>query len=137
MDLGLQDKVCVVTGASRGIGLATAQRLCAEGARVLFVARDAEARDGLRAAAPQRLAVELDRAAPPNGAGDGAQRRRLPGAVGAEQGDHLPLLHGQRHPVQGLDRSVPRVHVAECEQGRHRRPYPTSDLTDESILSQR
>jgi 3-oxoacyl-[acyl-carrier protein] reductase len=42
MDLGLQDRVCVVTGASRGIGLATAQRLCSEGARVLFVARDAE-----------------------------------------------------------------------------------------------
>jgi 3-oxoacyl-[acyl-carrier protein] reductase len=42
MDLGLEDKVCVVTGASRGIGLATARQLCAEGARVLFVARDAE-----------------------------------------------------------------------------------------------
>jgi 3-oxoacyl-[acyl-carrier protein] reductase len=43
MDLGLKDKVCVVTGASRGIGLATARRLCDEGARVLFVARDGEA----------------------------------------------------------------------------------------------
>ena len=42
MDLGLRDKVCVVTGASRGIGLATARRLCSEGARVLFVARNAE-----------------------------------------------------------------------------------------------
>jgi 3-oxoacyl-[acyl-carrier protein] reductase len=42
MDLGLTDKVCVVTGASSGIGLATARRLCEEGARVLFVARDAD-----------------------------------------------------------------------------------------------
>src|SRR3954447_15446051 len=42
MDLGLDGKVCVVTGASRGIGLETAKRLCAEGARVLFVARNAE-----------------------------------------------------------------------------------------------
>jgi 3-oxoacyl-[acyl-carrier protein] reductase len=42
MELGLTDKVCVVTGASSGIGLATARRLCEEGARVLFVARDAE-----------------------------------------------------------------------------------------------
>jgi 3-oxoacyl-[acyl-carrier protein] reductase len=42
MDLGLEGKVCVVTGASRGIGLATARRLCAEGARVLFVSRSAE-----------------------------------------------------------------------------------------------
>jgi 3-oxoacyl-[acyl-carrier protein] reductase len=41
MDLGLQDKVCVVTGASKGIGHATAKRLCDEGARVLFVARSA------------------------------------------------------------------------------------------------
>src|SRR5829696_4868517 len=42
MDLGLEGKVCVVTGASRGIGLAAARRLCGEGANVLFVARDAE-----------------------------------------------------------------------------------------------
>jgi 3-oxoacyl-[acyl-carrier protein] reductase len=43
VDLGLEGKVCVVTGASRGIGLATGRRLCAEGARVLFVARSADA----------------------------------------------------------------------------------------------
>ena len=43
MDLGLDGKVCVVTGASRGIGLEVGRRLCAEGARVLFVGRDAEA----------------------------------------------------------------------------------------------
>jgi 3-oxoacyl-[acyl-carrier protein] reductase len=42
MDLGLEGKVCVVTGASKGIGLAAARRLCSEGARVLFVARGAQ-----------------------------------------------------------------------------------------------
>jgi 3-oxoacyl-[acyl-carrier protein] reductase len=42
MDMGLTDKLCVVTGASSGIGLATARKLSAEGARVLLVARDAE-----------------------------------------------------------------------------------------------
>ena len=42
MDLGLAGRACVVTGASRGIGLETARRLCAEGARVLFVARTEE-----------------------------------------------------------------------------------------------
>ncbi len=40
--LGLDNRVCVVTGASRGIGRETAASLCAEGARVLLVGRDAE-----------------------------------------------------------------------------------------------
>ena len=35
----MQEKVCVVTGASRGIGRETARQLCAEGAQVLLVAR--------------------------------------------------------------------------------------------------
>jgi 3-oxoacyl-[acyl-carrier protein] reductase len=39
VDLGLQGKACIVTGATRGIGLATAQALHAEGAHVLAVAR--------------------------------------------------------------------------------------------------
>jgi 3-oxoacyl-[acyl-carrier protein] reductase len=39
MNLGLDGKVCVVTGATRGIGAATARMLAQEGARVLSVAR--------------------------------------------------------------------------------------------------
>src|SRR5438445_11132431 len=46
MDLGLNGKACLVTGASRGIGLATARGLCAEGAHVLLTARDANALEG-------------------------------------------------------------------------------------------
>ena len=42
MDLGLSGRACVVTGASRGIGRATARMLCAEGANVLLVARSEE-----------------------------------------------------------------------------------------------
>jgi NAD(P)-dependent dehydrogenase (short-subunit alcohol dehydrogenase family) len=42
MDLGLTGKCAVVTGASRGIGLATALALAAEGAAVGLVARNAE-----------------------------------------------------------------------------------------------
>jgi NAD(P)-dependent dehydrogenase (short-subunit alcohol dehydrogenase family) len=38
----LQGKTAIVTGASRGIGLAVAQRLAAEGARVCLTARGAE-----------------------------------------------------------------------------------------------
>jgi 3-oxoacyl-[acyl-carrier protein] reductase len=43
MELGLAGKACIVTGASRGIGLATARMLCEEGARVLLTARGEEA----------------------------------------------------------------------------------------------
>lgn len=42
MDLGLTDKVAVITGSSRGLGLASARALVAEGCRVVLCARGAE-----------------------------------------------------------------------------------------------
>jgi 3-oxoacyl-[acyl-carrier protein] reductase len=39
MELGLEGRVCVITGGTRGIGAATARMLAAEGARALTVAR--------------------------------------------------------------------------------------------------
>ncbi|HXQ88303.1 MAG TPA: SDR family oxidoreductase [Solirubrobacterales bacterium] len=42
MDLGLSGRTCVLTGASSGIGKATALQLCAEGANVVLVARGEE-----------------------------------------------------------------------------------------------
>ncbi len=56
MDLGLRDKVCVVTGSTRGIGLAVAELLRAEGARVVSSGRAA---DG-----PGDLHVQADLALP-------------------------------------------------------------------------
>jgi 3-oxoacyl-[acyl-carrier protein] reductase len=50
MDLGIDGKVAVVTGASKGIGLATAQRLSEAGVRLLLVART---EDPLKEAATQ------------------------------------------------------------------------------------
>ena len=43
MDLGLADRVYVLTGASRGLGFATAQCLVADGARVVVSGRTADA----------------------------------------------------------------------------------------------
>jgi 3-oxoacyl-[acyl-carrier protein] reductase len=57
MDLGLQGRACVVTGASRGIGRETARQLCAEGANVLLVARNEER---LAAAAEKANAAGID-----------------------------------------------------------------------------
>jgi len=45
MDLGLTDRVFVLTGASRGLGRATAEVLVAEGARVVVSARHQESLD--------------------------------------------------------------------------------------------
>ena len=51
MDLGLADRVYVLTGASRGLGFATAEALVADGARVVLSSRSADA----VAAAVERL----------------------------------------------------------------------------------
>ena len=58
MDLGLRDKVCVVTGSTGGIGLATAQQLVAEGARVVTSGR------GDAPGAGEALHVTADLSAP-------------------------------------------------------------------------
>jgi 3-oxoacyl-[acyl-carrier protein] reductase len=42
MDLGLTDKIALVTGSSRGLGLASARALVAEGCRVCICARGGE-----------------------------------------------------------------------------------------------
>jgi 3-oxoacyl-[acyl-carrier protein] reductase len=42
MDLGLADKAAIVTGSSRGLGLASARALVAEGCRVCLCARGSE-----------------------------------------------------------------------------------------------
>jgi 3-oxoacyl-[acyl-carrier protein] reductase len=55
MDLGLNGKVALVTGGSKGIGRACAERLAQEGCDVLIVARtasDLEQAAGSRSARP-------------------------------------------------------------------------------------
>jgi 3-oxoacyl-[acyl-carrier protein] reductase len=63
MDLGINGRIAVVTGGSRGIGAAAADILEAEGARVLRVSRST----GIDVTAPdaaERIAAALDGAAP-------------------------------------------------------------------------
>ena len=43
MDLRLKDKVVLITGSSRGIGLATARAFAAEGCRLMLSARSGDA----------------------------------------------------------------------------------------------
>src|SRR5687767_6326116 len=61
MDLGLGGKAAIVTGASRGIGLAIARRLAAEeGMRVLLVARSAPELEAAAAVLPGAAAHATD-----------------------------------------------------------------------------
>ena len=67
MDLGLKDKVAIITGSSRGLGLASAKALAAEGCRVTLCGRTedtlhAAARDvsSLAGGDDRVLAVQVD-----------------------------------------------------------------------------
>ena len=60
MDLGLRDRVCVVTGSTGGIGLAASRVLADEGARVVVTGRDAERVESARGASGAELGVVCD-----------------------------------------------------------------------------
>ncbi|MFJ4903193.1 MULTISPECIES: SDR family oxidoreductase [unclassified Streptomyces] len=65
MDLGLKDRVYIVTGATRGLGNATAQALVDDGAKVIITGRDEKS---VRAAAddlgPNAVGLAADNADP-------------------------------------------------------------------------
>jgi len=60
MDLGLRDRVCLVTGSTGGIGLETARLLAAEGAKVIVAGRDPERVEKARAQAGAAAGVVAD-----------------------------------------------------------------------------
>lgn len=65
MDLGLKDRVYVVTGATRGLGNATARALAADGAKVVISGRDrSTAEQAAEAIGPNAIGIEADNADP-------------------------------------------------------------------------
>lgn len=65
MDLGLKDRVYVVTGATRGLGNAVARELVADGAKVVVTGRDEERAAGAaKALGPDAVGVAVDNADP-------------------------------------------------------------------------
>lgn len=83
MDLQLENKLVLITGGSKGIGLACARAFAAEGARLVVAARQADAlhsaAEALRGSGAQVLAVPTD-------LGDAAQAERLVREVEAQYG---------------------------------------------------
>ena len=118
MDLGLNGKACIVTGASRGIGLATARMLAEEGASVLSVSRSEGFQvDVTEPDAGERVVAEcVERFGGVdvlvNNAGTSrvraarrADRRRLAGAVGAAR-DGADAADAGRGAADGRGRAA-------------------------------
>jgi NAD(P)-dependent dehydrogenase (short-subunit alcohol dehydrogenase family) len=101
----LQDKLALVTGASRGIGAATAEALAAAGAHVILVARTAtaleEVEERIHSAGGSATIAPLDLT-------DGENIGKLAGAI-AERWEKLDVLVlnaamlGSLSPVQDID----------------------------------
>ncbi|MZF86252.1 SDR family oxidoreductase [Streptomyces sp. SID5643] len=65
MDLGLKDRVYVVTGATRGLGNATARQLVADGAKVVVSGRDEKSvTEAAAELGPNAVGVAVDNADP-------------------------------------------------------------------------
>src|SRR5262249_58691116 len=93
MELGLEGRVALVMGASRGIGRAIAGALVREGARVAIASRSEE-----RIAA---AAEEIGGGPLVAGAGGSARVGQLPVGVGEAVGAvHIPGAHTGRAPAR-------------------------------------
>ncbi|MEV7046301.1 SDR family oxidoreductase [Amycolatopsis sp. NPDC051061] len=106
MDLGIADRVAVVTAASRGLGRASAVALAAAGVKLVVNARSAEQLEQLRAET-------------------GAEVEIVPGDLGD---DHLPDLL--------VERAVDRFGRLDIVIANNAGPPPGGafDVTDEQIL---
>jgi NAD(P)-dependent dehydrogenase (short-subunit alcohol dehydrogenase family) len=109
MDLNLTGRKALVTGGSKGIGLAIARSLAAEGCHITLVARTAAELDKVAAAIRSDFAVEV--ATIPADLSDGAQIKR----VGAAAGDVDILVNSAG--------GIPRGTLLEIDEERWRRAW--------------
>lgn len=122
MELGLKDKVALVTGGSYGIGRAIALALAAEGCRVAICARGRERLDRTAAEIPGCLAIQADATKP-------ADIRRTVDAVVAARGG-LDILVNNVGGGGGLDRRpVDEVPEADWETAIERNAMATVRFT--------
>ncbi|MEU1847402.1 SDR family oxidoreductase [Micromonospora sediminicola] len=113
MDLGLADRVYVLTGASGGLGFATAEQLVADGARVVISAR-----------APERVAAAIDALGDPERAIGLTADLTDPGTperLVAAAREHFGRLDGALVSVGG----PPRGTAAEVTDAQWRESFET------------
>jgi NAD(P)-dependent dehydrogenase (short-subunit alcohol dehydrogenase family) len=114
MDLELAGKRAVVTGGNRGIGLAVARALAAEGCDVALVARDSAALDTAReslAAASGRTVLAL-----PCDTGDDESVTAMAAAVTAGLGGADILVNAAARPNTGAVVGIDGFDVAEFSE---------------------
>lgn len=96
MDLGLKDRVYVVTGASRGLGNASARALVADGAKVVITGRDKQSvADAAAGLGPNAIGIAADNADP-------AGAERLVAAARAHFGRFDGILISVGGPAPGF-----------------------------------
>jgi NAD(P)-dependent dehydrogenase (short-subunit alcohol dehydrogenase family) len=109
MDLNLRGRTALITGGSKGIGLAIARALAAEGCGVHLVARTAAELDKVAAEIRDRYQVEA--AAHPADLTDSAQIKKLGAACGA-----IDILVNSAG-------GIPRGTVTEIDEERWRKSW--------------
>jgi NAD(P)-dependent dehydrogenase (short-subunit alcohol dehydrogenase family) len=104
MDLGLKDRVAVITGASKGIGKAIALGLAAEGVHLVLLSRNqnelSRAADECRARAKVRVLTR------PTDVRDGAAVTAAAEAAAAEFGTVHILVNNAGGPIKRQDRQI-------------------------------